>query len=424
MKKLFILLVISAGAVSSVSGQLLLEENFDYPVGDPLTAHGWNAHSGTTNVIVVTPASITYSGYPPSGIGNETTLARCGQDVNRTFISQYAGDVYISFLVRIVSATLTGDFFLHLGCSPVGSSFKGKVFVRRDGSNHLSFGVSQSSNITAMISYSHFIYSLNTTYLMVLKYTILPGPKNDIACLFINPDVNLPEPVARLTSYDTPSDPGEISLVALRQGGESSGAALKLDGIRVGTSWDDIFTGVPDQLTVTGTVAAGQSVCYDAQHTIAVAADQSAFTVARGGNITLIAGQNICFYPGTRVYTGGYLSTFITTAGNYCSGQSFPREYIPGKDAEIPRSPEGTGNRRVTLFPNPTPGQFYIELNDDEGTMNGFVAIYRITGELVMKRVLNPAFSAKFDLSSQPGGIYLMQIVDHDRMEVVKIIKQ
>ena len=401
-----------------------MEENFDYPVGDMLTAHGWTAHSGTTHVICVTQASIACPGYPPSGVGNETSLVASGQDVNHTFASRSTGDVYIAFLVKVVRATLPGDYFLHLGKNPVGSSFKGKVFVRRDGSNHLSFGVSQSSKVTAMISYSPFIYSLNTTYLLVLKYSILPGPGNDVACLFSNPDVNLPEPVLRLTSYDTPGDPDEIGSVALRQGSETGGADLKIDGIRAGITWEDLFAGIPEQLTVTGTVAAGQSVCYDAYHTISVAGGLSVFYLSANGNATLIAGQNIRFYPGSRVRTGGQLYASITQAGNYCQGASFPMEMFPSRETENKLMANETGYGGPGIFPNPTHGPFVLEWNDQEGEIRGFATIYRITGELISRKELVPGLPPKFDLSSQPAGIYLMQIADHHRTQFLKIIKQ
>ncbi len=219
-------------------GQLLMVEDFDYPVGDLITAHGWTNHSGTTNPITVRAASITYTDYISSGIGNEISMVASAEDDNKSFTAQTSGSVYASFLVN-VTAALTGDYFIHLGPNAIGTVFRGRVFVKKDASNNLSFGLSMSSTT---ISWTEFTYAMNTTYLLVLKYTFVAGTQNDIVNLFINPDPLLAEPLPTLTNIDVPaSDPADIGSVALRQGDAAKGPSLKLDGIRIGTTWDGIF---------------------------------------------------------------------------------------------------------------------------------------------------------------------------------------
>ncbi len=240
-----------AGFSLKGNAQLLFEENFAYPVGDLLTAHGWVAHSGAgTNSIATTAGSITYSNYQSSGIGEEITMATNGEDVNKQFATQTTGSVYAGLLVNIISATTTGDYFFHLGPTTLGTTFKAKLFVKKDASNNLAFGISQASNTA---NYSGFNYTIGTTYLLVVKYTIVSGTANDVVNLFINPVIGDPEPASPLlTNTDTPTDPVDIGSVAMRQGGTSSGASLKLDGIRIGTTWSSVAgLAAPVNLTIT-----------------------------------------------------------------------------------------------------------------------------------------------------------------------------
>jgi len=227
--------------VANARGQALLTENFDYPVGSALTAHNWTAHSGAgTNAISVSSPTITYPGYLGSGIGNQVTLTTTGEDVHRTIAPQTSGTVYASFLVNVTSATTTGDYFFHVGATAIGTTFRGRVFVRRDEANKLSFGIAQSTTTT--VNYSGFNFDLNTTYLIVLRYEILEGASNDVASIFVNPTLNAPLPTSGwITNTDAAStDVAQLGSVALRQGSSASAAALFLDGIRVSTNWADI----------------------------------------------------------------------------------------------------------------------------------------------------------------------------------------
>ncbi|HOW30950.1 MAG TPA: lamin tail domain-containing protein [Bacteroidales bacterium] len=243
-----------AGFTSGVKAQLLFEENFAYPVGDLLTAHGWANHSGTSNFIAVTAASINYTNYQSSGIGEEITLTSSGEDVNKQFTAQSTGAVYASFIANITSASTTGDYFFHLGATAMGTNFKARIFVKKDASNNVAFGVAHS---TTAANYSGFSYSLNTTYLIVVKYSFVSGTANDVVSIFINPVIGDPEPASPLVSNtDTPTDPIDIGTVALRQGTAGNLVGLKLDGIRIGTTWTSV-TGLaaPVSLVVTSPTA-------------------------------------------------------------------------------------------------------------------------------------------------------------------------
>jgi PKD repeat protein len=240
------------------NGQLLFEENFNYGVGSLLTANGWTAHSGAgTNAVTTTATSISYTGYLSSGIGEEVSLVASGEDVNKGFALQTTGSLYTSFLVKVTSTSLAGDYFFHLGPSTLGTAFKARVFVKKDATDNLSFGISHGGSATAAI-YTPFTYSLNSTYLVVIKYTFVDGAANDIASLIINPVIGGSEPAATVTAADaTQTDPVDIGTVAMRQGTTSNLVNVKLDGIRIGSTWADVAGGTAVTSITVGSPSAG-----------------------------------------------------------------------------------------------------------------------------------------------------------------------
>jgi PKD repeat protein len=250
--------------------QLLFEENFVYPVGDLLTANGWTAHSGAgTNAIATTAPSITYSGYLSSGVGNEVALVANGEDVNKGFAAQSTGDVYASFLVNVTNTSATGDYFFHLGQLAMGTAYKARVFVKNDGGTNLAFGITHTGGTSNPAVFTPFNYSLNTTYLIVVKYTFVAGTANDIVSLIINPVIGAAEPPATVTAADpAQGDPTDIGSVALRQGTAGNTVNVKLDGIRIGSTWTDVAGGTAATSITVGSPSTGEQWRQGSTHNI------------------------------------------------------------------------------------------------------------------------------------------------------------
>jgi hypothetical protein len=236
--KLFTISFLLFGSIGWVNGQALLVENFDYTTGTLLTDNGWTITGTTvTNPITVTAPTISYAGYLSSGIGNEVTLQSSGQDVNKQFAAQTSGSVYASILVNIKTASTTGDYFFHFGQSTIGTTFKGKLFAKSDVSNKLAFGISYGANTG---NFTAFNYDLNTTYLIVLKYTFNTATtSDDQVAVFINPVPGNPEPLPTIVNTDTPTEIPNVGCIALRQGTAANTVSSLVDGIRVATTWAD-----------------------------------------------------------------------------------------------------------------------------------------------------------------------------------------
>ena len=246
----FLMMIAMAICLKPASAQLLLQDNFNY--SGALTANGWTAHSQAgTNAINTAALSLSYANYVASAIGNMAVIDTTGEDVNKTFAPVSSGSVYVSFLVNVQKAKATGDYFLNLGQTAMGTTFKGRVYVKYDsGSGKIAFGVSKSSNTP---SYTAFSYDFNTTYLLVLKYKFLSG--DDSTYLFINPVINGTEPTPDLTNTVAGGDLTTAGSIALRQGTAAFAPKLQIDGLRIGQQWVDVLpnSGIFQEYILTNT---------------------------------------------------------------------------------------------------------------------------------------------------------------------------
>ena len=264
MKKSYLLILISFLflPLSLSFGQIIVED-FNYPVGDSLTGHGWTKHSGAAFTILVQTGSLTYAGYPSSGIGNHVVItggSGSKEDVNVGIDSFYTnGDVvYYSFLVNVASAATTQDYFIHIGnrVSPTAFTlFAARVFVQ-DVSGNLRFGISNTS--TQTMGTTNFSY--NTTYLVFVKYTINTAGADECRLWVFSSGVPLSEALAGTPEVLNTSTNGQdvIDAIALRQGGNAY--SVLVDGIRLSTQWGDL---VPVEFTSFSSVVDGSNVILD-----------------------------------------------------------------------------------------------------------------------------------------------------------------
>jgi hypothetical protein len=235
--RLFVAFTLATFVTRELYPQALLVENFNYPSGSQLTANGWVAHSGEgNNPVSVTSTGLIFSGYPSSNQGLAAILNNDGEDVSRTFTTVTTGTVYCGFLVR--AGSVTGDYFLHLSNSGVSAN-RARVFLKGTGSS-FNFGLSKGSETTVYTSGS--VYATGTTYLIILKYTLVEGSSNDLVSLYVFtgtiPSAEPATPTIGPINETTQSDLSGIASVALRQ--YSATQNIIIDGIRVAQKWEDI----------------------------------------------------------------------------------------------------------------------------------------------------------------------------------------
>jgi len=219
--------------ITNFSYGQVLNENFDYGMtgGDLTTASGgaWVQHSGSADPVtyIAAPTSLTMADYPSSGVGGHATYSGSSQDVNRGFTEISSGTVYASALVNL-SAVGSGNYFIHFNAT---GGFRARVGAKDNGSGDILFGIGTSSST---LTYGTTPYNLNTTYLLVFSYEIATG----VSKIHILSAVTASEP-ATPEATNTGSTGTAINSIAFRQ--SSNIPALAIDGVRVGTSWNEIL---------------------------------------------------------------------------------------------------------------------------------------------------------------------------------------
>jgi uncharacterized protein (TIGR02145 family) len=166
-------------------------------------------------------------------------------------------------------------------------------------------------------------------------------------------------------------------------------------------------------------VPIGSSKCYNATQTITVAGNGNSFSVQSGGSATMIAGQNIVYLPNTMVQSGGYLWGYIAPTGPWCITPSMPAVLT---SQEEPTTVSVKSYFKV--YPNPTTGNFILELTGDVSVNKVMVDIYGIWGEKLLSTKLNGERKHEFSLLDKPVGIYFIRVITGDKAETMKIVKQ
>ncbi len=240
--------------MAQAQSTLLLEENFDYG-NTPgtlvaVSSGNWISHSGTSGPVMYITASLSMPKYGSSGIGGAAAISTTGvEDVNRSFAAQTSGTIYYAALVRVITATSTGDYFLHLITGT--TTFRARIFVR-DVTGTLQFGLGTDS---ATGTYSSAAFSYNTTYLVVARYDVTGG---STALYVLDAAVPVEPSVPLLTGTGSGS---AVRGIAIRQGTAGQRPAVIIDGIRVATTWEDAI-GYTGEVSITKNVTPDTDVPY------------------------------------------------------------------------------------------------------------------------------------------------------------------
>lgn len=206
--------LLSAGALSlslltasGASAEVIFTETFDYPVGNLYGNPGWLQSNHKGNPIQVTATTLSLDGFASGKSVKLTPIDAKDQDVLKPFYAANAdgtytaiadGSVYAAFLINVQNVTnrayvtgfgstnysnkITDDSSI---TGPYGITFvspsesEGKYFL----------GISKSStktDINKATTLSNTELDYNTTYLVVLKYTVLSDTSNDTFEAWIN----------------------------------------------------------------------------------------------------------------------------------------------------------------------------------------------------------------------------------------------
>lgn len=234
MKKIFTLICMAMFAHFCFA-EVLLEENFDYPLGDYLTDHGWYTEYESASAIGTTNG-LSVLHYAPSGIGNAALIdcVSSGAQPHKEFNEVTEGDVYVAFMFLPSVNNKKGYFFALRDKNTTSAyNFNARVFL--DADYHI--GLTFSNNQKAV--FSDEVLDASSTYLVVVKYSIASGDGNDSVSLYLLQDAAKEEPATATIGplYDESKQDINPANVVLR--GYDGNGWLVVDGLRVATRWEE-----------------------------------------------------------------------------------------------------------------------------------------------------------------------------------------
>lgn len=264
-KTLWYVMLLAVGMLYSfltpVSAQVLLNENFNYPVGDLYQQGPWVQYGpNDANPIQIIDEPLMYTGYQDVAIGKAANINNL--NLSQKLVAKFTegddaikdGTLYFSALINIKQAEDVANHFIcfvqkvsattNVGDGRSGTEF-GKLFIMRGSTeSKFKFGIDRGGLTPTFIETE---YDLNTTYLIVFKYKFVEGSTNDEVSLFVNPTDFKTEPQA--TIFYNGEKGSEVSRgiqgIELRQGATESKAAphVIVDALRVARSYVELFGG-------------------------------------------------------------------------------------------------------------------------------------------------------------------------------------
>jgi heme exporter protein D len=171
------------------------------------------------------------------------------------------------------------------------------------------------------------------------------------------------------------------------------------------------------------TLPSGTNICFDAANTITTAGGGTIFIVQNGAIVYLVAGNSIHMLPGTHFQSGSYVHAYIDQSGEFCSN---PKAIIAEEEPvpEVLPFEFTDSDSFFRVYPNPTRGQFTLELRDVTETSTIKVEIFSLIGESIMNVELPEMKQYLFDLSAKQPGIYLIRVMRGDKVGVQKVIRR
>ena len=237
--KTIILLLLTFIVLNEVKSQ----ENFEYTPGSNLRDYWYYIGPlGNENYVKITFGGLEFPYYAGSGISNAAFLDTIGPELLWQFIEFTGfsiGSVYTSFLVNVKNAKPAGQSFADIGNSVIIPSryfTTGGVYVQ-DRMGKIAFGVSKSFYDTPVYTSESFF--IDSTYLIVLKYTFVSGSNNDLMSLFVfsqPPPADEPAPMAVANPHFT--DIPDVGCFEILMG-LSNSPQLTIDGIYMRDEWDN-----------------------------------------------------------------------------------------------------------------------------------------------------------------------------------------
>ena len=118
----------------------------------------------------------------------------------------------------------------------------------------------------------------------------------------------------------------------------------------------------------------------------------------------------------------GQISYSYDQAGNRVKREIVMSLLAPRKSSTTSFT-EVLAKKSIRIYPNPNKGQLRVEIVGHEATDNSLLQVYNATGALLINKKATSAIT-NINLTSQPNGIYILQINLNGETTKWKIIKK
>lgn len=276
--QIFAAALLTSATLTTANATVLLDEKFEYPVGDLYQQGGWLRSAHQANPIQVTSRQLSLPGFGTGNAVKLTSQEATDQDLQKGFIAPESdgtitgiteGPVYAAFLMNVQSVT-DETYFFTFGTTNSSNILKdgtittyGYVYATPVDDSHYTISISKGSAASSEKDASAKTLEYNTTCLVVVKYTCIEDVKNDTFEAWINPVPGSSEPEAELTApLGVFGDPVRgLASISLQQATTFSKVApeMELGPIKVATSWADLWSdgGDPDPV-IKGSITPGK----------------------------------------------------------------------------------------------------------------------------------------------------------------------
>lgn len=211
---------------ASANASVLVFDNFDYPDGSLVPNGGWANHSGTLGDMLVSGGQVMVQHGVPS------------EDAHLDFAA-VSGKVYygINFSVDDLGHAYSGtdnEYFAHFR---EGFNFSGRLdVVEATNGGDFSVGIASDDSVADAVWATDLSYGV--TYRAVVEY----DQDTNQAQLWIDAMFSTDTSIFG----DDQTDPGDsVTSFALRQSDSSENELVRVDGLVVGTSFEDVVNPVP-----------------------------------------------------------------------------------------------------------------------------------------------------------------------------------
>ena len=313
-----LLLLAQSAPAAQVIQTLPFYDSFDY---NPATAGLASASSTvwetcfSTGNLQVTTNSLTLAGFVPSA-GNSVFGATSGTRFAGTqFTAQTNTDgntVYVSFLYQVTAYPATSPGVIaFLDSTNIGTSSSAPVpahaglALLMDHTGHI--GINAGSTASAGAQFESAATALNTTVLIVARYTFHPANK-DVVDLWVNPSSanygagTAPAPDTTITNTYNLTFLANFT-ISYRGGDSTFGE--KWDEVRIGTTWAQ----AAPSSNLPGPASAAHSLMSSA----------SPASIIASGSSTSLVKMQARDLNGVNLTAGGATVTFATTLGTLSS---------------------------------------------------------------------------------------------------------